>query len=151
MPVRVRRLRVALASLLVGGIAGCGVRGTDPGSELAAARARWVERAPSAYAITITRTCECLREMSGPVRVSVRNGVVESRLYVESGAAVSAQYAELFPAVEGLFALVDGGIRGSTRPLTARYDPTLGYPLQVAVGDPATDAPLYTVSDFRAR
>jgi hypothetical protein len=137
--------------MLMASVAGCGRGGTDPETDLATARARWGERAPAAYTVSIWRTCECLREMSGPVVVSVRAGVVESRQYVESGAAVAPQYAELFPAVEGLFALIDAGIRSGSRPLTARYDPALGYPTRFAIGDPATDAPLYTVSDLRPR
>jgi hypothetical protein len=87
--------------------------------------------------------------MSGPVRVSVRNGVVEARQYLESGAAVSPQYAELFPTVEGLFSLIESGIRDDARLLSAQYDVTLGYPTRFAIGDPAADAPLYIVSEFR--
>ena len=87
----------------------------------------------------------------GPVTVSVRNGVVESQQYVSSGATVAAQYAAIFPAVEGLFEIIDDAIRNDTKPLTIQYDPTLGYPTRIALGDPAVDAPLYIVSDLRAR
>ena len=141
----------AVAVALVLGIADCGVSATAPESGLAAARFRWAQRAPAAYTITILRTCECLREMSGPVTVSVRNGVVESRQYVESGAAVPPQYVELFPTVEGLFALIEDGIRSDTRPLSAQYDATLGYPTRFSIGEPAADAPLYIVSEFQPR
>ncbi len=151
MPFHGRSVRVALAILLMLGVAGCGTGGTGPEAELTRARARWVEAAPTAYTITITRTCECLREGSGPVVVAVRNRLVESRIYVESGAAVAPQYAESFPTVDGLFELIAEGIQDRTRPLTARYDPALGYPTQFAIGAPATDAPLYTVTEFRSR
>ena len=89
--------------------------------------------------------------MSGPVIVSVRNGVVESRQYTQTGASVTSEYANALPTVEGLFALVDEAIRNGTKPLTVQYDPTLGYPTRIALGDPAADAPLYLVSDLRAR
>ena len=141
----------AVAVALVLGIADCGVSATAPESGLAAARFRWAQRGPAAYTITVLRTCECLREMSGPVTVSVRNGVVESRQYVESGTAVPAQYAELFPTVEGLFALIGDGIRSGTRPLSAQYDSALGYPTRFSIGEPAADAPLYVISEFQAR
>jgi hypothetical protein len=147
---RLRSRAFAIAVLLVAA-ADCRSTGTDPESSLAVARARWADRAPAAYSVTILRTCECLRDMSGPVRVAVRNGVVESRQYLESGAAVAPQYAELFPAVEGLFSLIDSGIRDDSRPLSAQYDATLGYPIRFAIGDPAADAPLYIVSEFQAR
>jgi hypothetical protein len=99
----------------------------------------------------IARSCECTAEMSGPVIVSVRNGVVESRQYTQSGATVASRYADVFPAVEGLFTLIDDAIRNGTKPLTVEYDPALGYPTRIALGDPAVDAPLYIVSDLRAR
>jgi hypothetical protein len=89
--------------------------------------------------------------MAGPVTVLVRNGAVESRQYMSSGANVSAQYAQIFPAVEGLFSMIDDAIKAGTKPLTTQYDPTLGYPTRIALGDPAVDAPLYIVSDLRAR
>jgi hypothetical protein len=142
---------IATAVAIIVGISNCRSSATDPESTLAAARARWADRAPPAYSVTILRTCECLRDVSGPVRVVVRNGVVESRQYLESGAAVAPQYAELFPAVEGLFSLIDSGIRDDSRPLSAQYDATLGYPIRFAIGDPAADAPLYIVSEFRRR
>ena len=130
--------------------AACGSAATEPGGGLEAARARWARSGPAAYHVTIARACECLPEMSGPVVVTVRNGVVTERRYAASGAAVVPTYAALFPAVEGLFALVDAGVRSGARPLDARYDPTFGYPTRVVVGDPATDAPVTSVSGFGA-
>ena len=123
---------------------------TVPQLDLVAARARWTSLAPAAYAITIARTCECLPEMSGPVTIMVRNGIVESRHYIQSGATVSSTYAELFPSVTGLFALLDAAVRDGALPLNARFDPRLGYPVRFTIGDPATDALVYAVSEFRA-
>ena len=140
-----------VGAVLLLSIANCRTFGTDPEDGLAAARARWAERAPAAYVITIMRRCECLREMAGPVTIAVRNGIVESREYLESGAAVTPQYAALFPTVEGLFSLIGDGLRDDSRPLSAQYDATLGYPIRFAIGDPAADAPLYIVSEFQPR
>jgi hypothetical protein len=131
--------------------AACNSGSTAPTSRLANARALWSRVGPTAYTYTIMRSCECTAEMSGPVMVSVRNGVVESRQYTHSGASVASPYADIFPAVEGLFALIDDAIRNGTKPLTVQYDPVLGYPTRIALGDPAVDAPLYIVSDLRAR
>ena len=148
MTNRARKTRfVAFLALL----AGCSSGSTEPADSLAAARARWARNAPTAYAYTIRRSCECLAEAAGPVTVVVRNGAVESRQYVSSGASVTAEYAPIFPAVEGLFTLIDGAIKNGTKPLTTEYDPTLGYPTPIALGDPAVDAPLYLVSGLTAR
>ena len=142
------RKTIALASLFL--LAGCGSSSTGPADSLAAARARWARNAPTAYSYTIQRSCECLAETAGPVTVVVRSGAVESRQYVSSGGSVAAQYAPIFPAVEGLFAIIDNAIKNGTKPLTTQYDPTLGYPTRIALGDPAVDAPLYIVSNLRA-
>lgn len=42
-------------------------------------------------------------------------------------------------------------VRDGTRPLDVRYDARLGYPLRIVIGDPAVDAPVFTVSDFQPR
>ena len=54
-------------------------------------------------------------------------------------------------ACKGQFAIIDGAIRNGTKPLTVEYHPTLGYPTRIALGDPAVDAPLYTITDLRPR
>ena len=136
---------------MVSAAAACNSGSTSPTTQLTTARARWTRVGPASYTYTIARSCECTAESSGPVIVSVRNGVVESRQYAQTGASVASQYATTFPAVEGLFALIDDAIARGTRPLTVVYDPALGYPTRIALGDPAVDAPLYLVSDLRAR
>lgn len=151
MRMRTRSDLIVLATLLSLGIGGCRGPGTDPESSLTTSMARWARRAPPAYTFTLFISCECLPEMSGPVRIAVRGGVVESRQYVQSGAAVSAQYAESFPTIEGLFAKIEQAVRDGTRPLEVRYDAELGYPLRIVIGDPAVDAPVFTVSDFQPR
>ncbi|MEP7000978.1 MAG: DUF6174 domain-containing protein [bacterium] len=123
---------------------------TEPQLDLVAARALWTSLAPAAYEITILRTCECLPEMSGPVTVVVRNGIVEWRHYVQSGATVANAYADAFPTVSGLFSLLDEAARNGTQPVSVQFDPRLGYPVHIVIGDPATDSPVYDVSAFRA-
>lgn len=145
------RARIAFALAWLALTTACGSSSTEPADRLAAARARWARNAPTTYSYTIRRSCECTAEMAGPVTVVVRNGAVESRLYVSSGSMVSAQYAQIFPTVEGLFAIIDDAIKAGTKSLTAQYDPTLGYPTRIALGDPAVDAPQYLVSNLQPR
>jgi hypothetical protein len=140
----------ALATILTIGGGACG-SATDPESALDEARSRWAQRAPASYSVIVTRSCECLPGAAGSVLVSVRNGIVESRQYLWTGTAVAAVYANAFPAVEGLFSLIDEAVRNGTKPLEARYDASLGYPTRIALGDPAVDAPLYAMSEFRTK
>ena len=142
---------VGLATTVVALTAAACGSGTAPSEELTAARSKWQRTGPASYTVTIRISCECTAEMAGPVVVTVRNGAVESRMYVPSGAAVSAQYVGSFPAVEGLFGLIEKAMRDGTKPLVAQYHPALGYPTRIELGDPAIDAPMYLVSDLQPR
>ena len=144
-----RSFFIATAATILAGAA-CS-SGTGPSGDLAAARSRWSRLAPTSYTVTVTRSCECLPGAAGLVVVSVRNGVVASRVYAHSGAPVSVEFATLFPGVDGLFELIDEAVRDGTRPLVARYHPTLGYPTRIELGDPAVDAPLYIISGLQPR
>ena len=140
---------IAAVVLLTG--AACRSGTTAPTSQLADARARWARVGPASYQYTITRACECTAEMSGPVVVTVRTGAVESRQYTQTGASVAPQYVQAFPNVEGLFTIIEQAIANGTKPLTVRYDPALGYPTRIELGNPAVDAPVYIVSNLEAR
>ena len=129
-----RSVIIAVAASVLTGSA-CS-SGTAPADELADARSRWQRSAPASYRVTIARSCECLPEMSGPVVVTVRNGVLESQQYVRSGEAVTTSYASLFPGVDGLFAIIEDAVQNGTRPLVVQYHPTLGYPTR-PLSDPA--------------
>lgn len=143
------RSSLALFAIVGLGLVACKST-TTPQGGLAAARARWAARGPDSYAVTVTRSCECLPDASGPVRVTVRSKAVESRVYTSSGAAVSTQYAPVFPSVEELFVMIDAAIRRGAS-VQVKYEPTLGYPTRFAEGDPAVDAPLWVLSHFSAR
>jgi Family of unknown function (DUF6174) len=151
-----RRFAWSRFAALIGMVAlsggACSEFTTGPEGDLISARNRWASLAPSAYSIIVSRACECTPEGSGPVLVVVRNGVVESRTYVQSGAVVATASANAFPTVDGLFALVEGEVRTGTRPVRAQYDPALGYPTLISVGEPERDAgAIYYARAFEAR
>ena len=104
----------------------------SPGEELASARSRWLQKAPSAYTMTIMRGCECLTEAVGPVVVTVNNGAISAR-YTLSGAAVSKTYAGLFPDVEGLFQLIENAQAQHYYKVDVEYDSELGFPTKISI------------------
>ena len=139
--------KVSAALLLV---TGCTTL-NGPEFEAKAARERWSAHGPSSYSYTVSRSCECLSEMSGPVVVVVSNGVIESRKYVRNGATVELPYAHLFPNVEGLFAKIDTVRARGAASLYVSYDPAYGFPTLISVdGDKqiADDEYTYTARDF---
>lgn len=107
---------------------------------LAVARARWADRGPTSYTITVYRGCECLLEMSGPIDITVRDGVVISRRYSHDQSEITtAGYVATFPAVEGFFEIIGDELQRGTKPFEASYDAALGYPTRIFVGSPYPD------------
>lgn len=127
------------AALLTLGVGACKSTVTGPKSELEEARARWSMVAPVAYTVVVSRSCECLPAAVGPVLVTVRNGVAQSRLYTQTGAPVVSTRDDQFPTVEGLFAIIDSAIRDGIQPMDVTYDPTFGYPTRMYIGDTSAD------------
>lgn len=106
--------------------------GTGPDLDLAEARDRWAARGPASYAVTVTMACFC-GELSNPVLVTVRNGAVESRVYVATGAPVNPQAAAFFPAVDGLFDVIESAMNKPAGSLDVDYDPVLGHPTRISI------------------
>jgi len=107
--------------------------------ELDAARARWRARGPAAYSVVVSRACECLPEATRPALLVVRRTdggageVVESATYADNGAAVPAEYAAYFYAVEGMFKLVADALSAGADQVSVEYDAELGYPRRVYI------------------
>jgi hypothetical protein len=128
--------------------AGCGGgAATGPQASLVAARNRWVQNAPTSYSMVISVSCECLPGTGDPARITVRNGVVESRRYVATGADVPPERASGYRTVPELFEMIDEAERQGVKPIDVQYAP-LGYPTRIALGDPAVDAPVTFITDF---
>lgn len=120
---------VALA-LLVLGIA-CG-DATAPMTELVQAQRRWAEHGPASYVLTVQRSCFCALESLGPVRVEVVNGVIQSRRYLD-GTLVDSRFADSFPDVPGLFAMVLQTISRGPAHFAVEYDALFGFPEEYSV------------------
>ena len=150
MPVKRNRrvLSTMLMALLISGSECAG--STGPEATLQTARAKWARHGFDDYSITISRSCECLVEMSEPAVVVVRDGVVESRTYVRTGLPVRPEFAGGFPSVEGLFEDIEEGLAGEGNGnLSVDYHPVFGYPVRYVFGDPAVDAPGTFAKDLR--
>ena len=143
-----RIVRTTLAGVLIASTAcqdGTGLQWGD-----SAAQARWNEQRPVSYRYTISRSCECLPEMTGPVIVTITNGTVESRRYASTGADLTPTFAELFPTIDALFEIIDDARRNAAQ-LDVDYDPTRGFPTRVSIDWEAgmiDDEIVYTVSAF---
>jgi hypothetical protein len=112
---------------LTGLIALAGCADLSPTDELSAAQRRWASWGPPSYDLTFSAACECLYR---PVVIRVREGVIESRSYVQDGQEVSFPDAALYPDVVGAFQLVVRAIQDGVLD-RVDYDPVTGYPVSI--------------------
>ena len=115
------------------------------------ARARWDRANIDSYEMTVRRLCFC--GFVDPVRVTVSDGAIVSRVNLLTGEPVPENIAELFPDVPGLFAIVDDA-RANADELDAEYDETYGFPRSIVIDwieNAADDEVAYVVEDFGVR
>ncbi len=130
-----RAPRAALLALAVTVAAASCDAPTVPLLEVAQRQARWAEREPDAYAFDLLRSCFCGPEVTDTVTITVRNGVVESRIFKTSGIPVEDVVAQwgsdieaIFPDIDGMFAVLLETARRDPEVLEVRYHPTYAFP-----------------------
>jgi hypothetical protein len=109
--------------------AGCGdgsLLGPRFDPTLSWARARWESRGVDSYAMTVRPLCFC--GFVEPVRVTVRDGVVVSRIIVATGDVLPTQHASSYPDVPGLFALIERAHEQGADHVDADFDESYGFP-----------------------
>jgi hypothetical protein len=103
----------------------------DEARELAAARARWEERAFADYTFEAQHGCFCSPETIGPVRITVQQGAITSVTLLETGQPVDPA---LWFTIEQLFDRIPAFAKeDGVDDVTAEYDATLGFPASVEV------------------
>lgn len=125
-------------------VAGDTVRGTGSLSELQQRRAAWIARGVSDYRMQLQLSCFCGGQITRPVVVEVRGGLVAKVSDRETGQPVTN--VAPYPTITGLF---DKAIaeRSSGGFVSVTYDRTLGLPVRLEVGTLANDAgTLYLLS-----
>lgn len=124
---RVASLALVLAS------AGCGILhpdGSGPG-DLEHNRERWEATRPSAYTMVIERHCFCPEPTRGPVRITVQATIPTSRVYTDSGEAVLAELAPVFPTIDGLFDVLRDAYDRDAHEVRVSYDEDTGIPFDI--------------------
>jgi hypothetical protein len=95
---------------------------------------KWKTTGPASYQMEVGRSCSC--PPSATVLLTVRNQVVESRVYTDTGQPVPAENASEFPDVPTLFSLIRYALDHNYYSLGASYHITYGYPVLVQL-DPS--------------
>lgn len=126
--------------------------GDDPSGPVAtptrqsSAKALWQATRPARYSFVALRSCECLPDGAGPVRIEVNGTSIVSVHRVDNGATVSAS---LWFDVDDLFELIDTELVQRPSRLEAEYDARDGHPTYVAYGEREVDGgAVIEVSEF---
>jgi hypothetical protein len=138
MPVSHQRARRPLVLLALLGLTSCRlILGPDDLGEkqrdLDRNRRRWESLGIVSYDYTLRRSCFCATEAIGPVRISVRNGVVTARVYVDTGQPVASVFWDIFPAIDGVFDIVQKAIDREAADLRTSYDSGMYFPNEIVI------------------
>lgn len=130
-----RRTLVAVLALV---LTGCIFDPTEPyrseREKLAQAEARWRDRGFTSYRFISGIYCFC--GAVGDAEVTVLDGKVVSVVWLEDGSSLPTTSRQ---PVDSLFAFVRRELDRLPERLTARYDPTLGFPSRIDWGTPEND------------
>jgi hypothetical protein len=127
--------RALLVALLLLGCSGSPV-GSSGGwfAQLAEARDRWEDSGITQYQYTYFESCFCLPKV---LQVTVVGGAITAIHDVEGDTAYVAPFPNL--TVEGLFAEIEERLTREPATFDARYDASVGVPLQASF-DPIANA-----------
>ncbi len=104
-------------------------------AELAAAKALWRVGGSTDYELESLVVCEC-PESTKPLKITVRNGAIESVIDLESGKATT-RYVDTYTykTIEGRFDEIERALRDPwpAYHLGAEYHPDLGYPTYLSI------------------
>jgi hypothetical protein len=128
-------LRRLLTTTVTATILGCASAGPSPDlrREVETNRTRWLSVRPSTYTYGLLRSCFCPVEYRGPVTVSVAQGQAVDARYADTGVPVVEGAVDLFPSVEGLFAILMEALDRDADSIRVDWDEGTGIPLEIFI------------------
>ena len=118
--------RYLLCLILVLGLSSCGgLQAVDDPQQ------QWQKLALTDYDYEVQRGCFCTTDYIRAMQVSVRDGGVQSAIYLDDSTAVSSKVLKSLRTVDEWFAYIE---KGRTKPfyrLEVTYHPRQGYPAHI--------------------
>eukprot|EP00980_Cylindrotheca_fusiformis_P019374 scaffold6651_cov99-Cylindrotheca_fusiformis.AAC.3 len=87
----------------------------------------WNSQGSSNYDYTIDVTDMVPKEVASPKRISVRNGIIQQIVDIESGNVTSLELFD-YPTVEDVFDIIDRGLNRYFSTMEVSYNNTFGFP-----------------------
>jgi hypothetical protein len=117
--------------------------------EFTAAWQQWKAAGIHDYAFTFTNQCFCMGLQ--PVRISVKDDVVQSAYHLQDGAAVTGAEMGNLPSMAGIFQKIEQGYAKPADHITLTLNQDYGYPERVFIDYVAMMADeelVYEIRDF---
>ena len=114
-------------------------------------RQKWQQQDIDDYDFTIQVLCFCLDDVTRPVRIEVRGGIVQSMVYADDSTAVTNDYFDDINTIEKLFQVIDDAIEDDADELIIDYDLGFGFPKKIDIDfllNAVDDEITYTISGF---
>ena len=96
-------------------------------------QALWQAQALDSYRYTLQVSCFCLREMTRPVTIEVRDGEVAAIIYTDDGSAADPLLFERHDSIDDLFAIIAEAEAQNPAHLDVTYAEETGVPLSVDI------------------
>lgn len=116
-------------------------------------QALWEAQELENYRYTLQVSCFCLREVTRPVVIEVRDGAVANITYADDGSAADPTLFEPYDSIDDLFTIINDAEAQDPARLDVTYAEETGVPLSVNIdiSEQMADEELYlTVTDFEA-
>src|SRR3990172_6788707 len=145
-------MRKLLLTFVVLALAACSMGNQ---TEIEGNQEKWRDANISHYRFNLSIGCFCVFSQDMPLVIEVMDGKVVSMEYQSGNAidATSREFFDKFKKIDGIFSELEADLAGAADEVTAAYDPTYGFPVDVTIDyvKEAIDDELYlTVSGFEA-
>ncbi|SEA33297.1 hypothetical protein SAMN05660964_01395 [Thiothrix caldifontis] len=130
---------------------------SDAQQQLDANRKKWDSLDIDDYSFTLQRNCFCRGDAIRPINIEVRDGSVKSATYADTGELLPDDRQTNKQSIynlnaDGLFNLVEQGIKGGAAKVDVSYDKQYGLPASIYIDQSfqiADEEMGYTISNFR--
>jgi hypothetical protein len=134
-----------------------GSTSSTPQQQLDANRQKWDSLGISDYSFTLQRSCFCTPESTRPINIQVRGDSVTSATYADTGELIPDDRQTNKQSIynmnaDGVFNLIEQGIKSGAAQVDAKYDPQYGLPTSIYIDQNqqiADEEVGYTVSNFK--
>ena len=113
---------------------------------------KWQKANIKDYSFTFQRSCFCIRDVTRPVNLDIRNGKVNSASFSDTGKPLTDAASINKVTIDDMFKAIKNGLDNNAETVRVTYDPTYGYPTSIFIDQSrqiADEETSFTIKDFQ--